>query len=30
MKLTYAEQLRHPMWQQKRLEVLAASGGAPA
>lgn len=26
MKLTYAEQLRHPMWQQKRLEVLAASG----
>jgi 5-methylcytosine-specific restriction endonuclease McrA len=25
-KLTYWEQLRHPLWQQKRLEVLSAAG----
>lgn len=26
MKLTYAEQLKHPNWQKKRLKVLDASG----
>lgn len=25
MKLTYAEQLRHPMWQRRRLEMLSAA-----
>lgn len=25
-KLTYSEQLRHPKWQRKRLEVLQAAG----
>lgn len=27
-KLTYAEQLRHPLWQRKRLEVLSLAGWA--
>jgi len=27
-KLTYSEQLRHPLWQRKRLEVLSLSGWA--
>lgn len=26
--MTYAEQLRHPLWQRKRLEVLSLSGWA--
>lgn len=26
MKLTYAEQLKHPNWQRKRLEVMEAAG----
>ena len=26
MKMTYAEQLRHPNWQKRRLEMLSAAG----